>query len=303
MFLKRLCMSNKTRLSLATIFIIGLLCISLLLPDQEGSFSDKSVKNIILREYVDKIDEDQVSLNLELGTLDGLDNYSKFLIPSKHEDFLQEIELNSSHESVFGKYLPNDIGYIRILYFSNQTCLQLTDIVKALEKDSKRPLKGFILDLRNNPGGSLSSAIEISDAFLDDGTIVITRGRTSDSRSLVRARIGDVIKGKPLVVLSNLGTASSAEVVVAALKENKRAKVFGQRTQGKGTVQTLYPLIDGSALYLTSAFLVSPLGKKIDSIGVQPNIVYRAKMPQVQYMLSSDNIYDDTLLIEAINVF
>ena len=263
-------MSNKTRLSLATIFIIGLLCISLLLPDQEGSFSDKSVKNIILREYVDKIDEDQVSLNLELGTLDGLDNYSKFLIPSKHEDFLQEIELNSSHESVFGKYLPNDIGYIRILYFSNQTCLQLTDIVKALEKDSKRPLKGFILDLRNNPGGSLSSAIEISDAFLDDGTIVITRGRTSDSRSLVRARIGDVIKGKPLVVLSNL---------------------------------TLYPLIDGSALYLTSAFLVSPLGKKIDSIGVQPNIVYRAKMPQVQYMLSSDNIYDDTLLIEAINVF
>lgn len=301
MFIKRLFMSNKTRLSLVIIFIIAVLCISLLLQDQEGVVSDRAVINIILREYVDKVSEEQVNLNLELGKLDGLDKYSKFLTPSKHKDFLQELEFNSSHESVVGKYFSNGIGYIRIFYFSNTTLFQLTDLVKSIEKHSEKQLKGFILDLRNNPGGSLSAAIEISDAFLDDGTIVITRGRTNDSRGLVRASIGDLIKGKPLVVLSNLGTASSAEVVTASLKENKRAKVFGQRTQGKGTVQTLYPLVNGSALYLTSAFLISPLGNKIDSIGIQPNIVYRAKRPQIQYVLSGENIYDDELLIEAIN--
>jgi carboxyl-terminal processing protease len=176
-------------------------------------------------------------------------------------------------QSVKKRLLEPGYGYVRITQFQTGTEKGLNDAVAKLEAENKGPLKGLVLDLRNNPGGVLNGALAVSDAFLDKGTIVTTDGRTPDSKSKHVARPGDLIHGAPLVVLVNGGSASASEIVAGALQDDKRAVIMGTRTFGKGSVQTIMPLSNNTALKLTTARYYTPSGRSIQAEGIQPDIV------------------------------
>ncbi len=167
--------------------------------------------------------------------------------------------------------LSPEIGYVRIANFQSDTAGDVSAALNDLEK--KGPLKGLIIDLRNNPGGLLAQAIEVSDLFLDSGVIVSTKGRDNGHNIKANARNDNKKAGNyPMVILVNGGSASAAEIVAGALKDNKRALILGTRTFGKGSVQTILPLSDGSGLRLTTARYYTPSGKSIQSSGITPDI-------------------------------
>ncbi len=172
--------------------------------------------------------------------------------------------------SVRALMLAPDIGYVRISNFQSKTARDLSGALKKLEK--KGTLKGLILDLRNNPGGLLSQAIEVADLFLDSGIIVSTKGRNSSQDMQVAAKKNDSEGNYPIVVLVNEGSASAAEIVAGALQDNKRALLLGTKTFGKGSVQTILPLSDGSGLRLTTARYYTPSGRSIQLSGIMPDI-------------------------------
>jgi len=166
-------------------------------------------------------------------------------------------------------FFPDDIGYVRISNFQSNTGQELS---KALEKiESKKELKGLVLDLRNNPGGLLSQAVEVADEFLDSGVIVSIKGRNEQEEKSY-AHKGVDYRKYPMVVLINEGSASASEIVAGALQDNKRALLLGTTTFGKGSVQTLFPLSDGSGLRLTTAVYYTPSGRSIQASGVEPDI-------------------------------
>jgi len=173
-------------------------------------------------------------------------------------------------KSVVSKLIDNEIGYLRLRAFNENSSSQLKGEISKLEKNNK--LVGYILDLRNNPGGLLSQAVRISDFFLDDGEIVSTRGRKSRENRKFFAKKGDRIKGKPLIVLINNGSASAAEIVAGALQDQKRAVLLGEDTYGKGSVQSIIPLRNRGAIRLTISKYYLPSGKSISEVGVTPDI-------------------------------
>jgi carboxyl-terminal processing protease len=173
-------------------------------------------------------------------------------------------------KSVISKLIDNEIGYLRLRAFNENSSNQLKREISKLEKNNK--LVGYILDLRNNPGGLLSQAVRISDFFLDDGEIVSTRGRKSRENRKFFAKKGDRIKGKPLIVLINNGSASAAEIVAGALQDQKRAVLLGETTYGKGSVQSIIPLRNKGAIRLTISKYYLPSGKSISEVGVTPDI-------------------------------
>ena len=173
-------------------------------------------------------------------------------------------------KSVISKLIDNEIGYLRLRAFNENSSNQLKGEISKLEKNNK--LVGYILDLRNNPGGLLSQAVRISDFFLDDGEIVSTRGRKSRENRKFFAKKGDRIKGKPLIVLINNGSASAAEIVAGALQDQKRAILLGEATYGKGSVQSIIPLRNKGAIRLTISKYYLPSGKSISEVGVTPDI-------------------------------
>ncbi|MBW2023237.1 MAG: S41 family peptidase [Deltaproteobacteria bacterium] len=173
-------------------------------------------------------------------------------------------------KSVRSLLLEPGIGYIRVSTFQSRTAKDLDAAIKKLEKEGK--LKGLILDLRNNPGGLLSQAIEVSDYFLESGVIVTTKGRKHSQDIVARAHKDGGTRNYPMIVLVNGGSASAAEIVAGALQDNKRAVILGTRTFGKGSVQTILPLSDGSALRLTTARYYTPSGRSIQLSGIQPDI-------------------------------
>ena len=166
--------------------------------------------------------------------------------------------------------LTPDIGYVRISNFQSKTNEDLLSALEALEKDRK--LRGLILDLRNNPGGLLSQAIKVSDIFLDEGVIVSTKGRNTLQDIEATAHKNNKAIHYPIIILVNSGSASAAEIVAGALQDNKRALILGTRTFGKGSVQTILPLSDGSGLRLTTARYYTPSGRSIQSSGISPDI-------------------------------
>jgi len=175
--------------------------------------------------------------------------------------------------SVKTRILEAGYGYVRVSHFQTKTT---ADAVKAIEKmkvDSGGELNGLVLDLRNNPGGVLSAAVGISDAFLNDGLIVYTDGREEDSKLRYSASNGDVIDGAPLVVLVNGGSASASEIVAGAMQDHGRGVVMGNRTFGKGSVQTIQNLANGGAVKLTTARYYTPSGRSIQAEGIDPDIV------------------------------
>lgn len=174
--------------------------------------------------------------------------------------------------SVKTQTLEPGFGYVRISQFQAQTGASLVDAISKLKQDSGGNLKGLVLDLRNNPGGVLSSAVTVSDAFLEKGLIVYTEGRVKDSELKFSATPEDVLKGAPLVVLVNAGSASASEIVAGALQDHKRAIVMGEKTFGKGSVQTILPMTNESALKLTTARYYTPSGRSIQAEGIVPDV-------------------------------
>lgn len=186
-------------------------------------------------------------------------------------------------KSVKNRLLEPGYGYIRITNFQSKTTRNLIDAIDKLEKENKGTLQGLILDLRNNPGGVLTGAVGVSDAFLEDGLIVYTEGRVEDSVLRYSATRGDVINGAPLVVMINGGSASASEIVAGAMQDHKRAIVMGSRSFGKGSVQTILPLKKNSALKLTTARYYTPSGTSIQAEGIEPDIVLEnLKVSEVQ---------------------
>ncbi|MEX0809516.1 MAG: S41 family peptidase [Dongiaceae bacterium] len=174
-------------------------------------------------------------------------------------------------ESVRGR-LEGDIGYVRVTTFSEKTDTELQKIIAELTEEAGGQLSGFILDLRNNPGGLLDQAIAISDDFLDKGEIVSTRGRDDGNAQRFNAETGDVLNGVPMIVLINGGSASASEIVAGALQDHHRAILLGTRTFGKGSVQTVIPLQGQGAIRLTTARYYTPSGRSIQALGIEPDI-------------------------------
>lgn len=175
--------------------------------------------------------------------------------------------------SVKRRLLEPGYGYLRITQFQGNTGKGVNRALKWLRTENKHPLKGLILDLRNNPGGVLPVAVSVADDFLNDGLIVYTVGRTSDSDLRYSATPGDVLKGAPMVVLINGGSASASEIVAGALQDHHRAIIMGTRSFGKASVQTIIPMSNGGALKLTTARYYTPKGRSIQAEGIEPDIV------------------------------
>ena len=175
--------------------------------------------------------------------------------------------------SVRHKTLEEGIGYVRISQFQSRTGENLISALDKLRKENKGKLTGLVLDLRNNPGGVLSAAVDVSDAFLEGGLIVYTKGRIADSEMNFDATPVRQLDGAPMVVLVNGGSASASEIVAGALQDHKRAVILGTRTFGKGSVQTILPLNNDSALKLTTARYYTPSGRSIQAEGIKPDII------------------------------
>jgi carboxyl-terminal processing protease len=243
---------------------------------------------ILANDIITKIDDEQVqglTLNQAVEKMRGPVNTKiKLTIMRKGQD--KPIEVSLTRDVIRVRSVRSraeeDIGYIRISQFNEQSTEGLkkaiTDLAGQIPAEK---LKGYIVDLRNNPGGLLDQAISISDAFLDRGEIVSTRGRNAEETQRFNAKLGDLAKGKPVIVLINGGSASASEIVAGALQDHKRATIIGTRSFGKGSVQTIIPLGAGNgALRLTTARYFTPSGRSIQAKGISPDIEVLQEVPE-----------------------
>jgi carboxyl-terminal processing protease len=190
-------------------------------------------------------------------------------------------------ESVKSKVLDNEIGYLRLASFNENSSNQIKNKLKELKKNKK--IKGYILDLRNNPGGLLTQAIKISDFFLNNGEIVSTKSRKISENRKWFAKEGDIIDGKTLIVLINYGSASASEIVAGALKDHKRAILIGENSYGKGSVQSIIPLNNNGAIRLTISKYYLPSGESISEVGVTPDIEIAEESDEFKIDTENDN--------------
>jgi carboxyl-terminal processing protease len=243
---------------------------------------------ILANDLITKLDDEQVqglSLNQAVEKMRGPVNTKiRLTIMRKGSD--KPIEVSITRDiirvrSVRSHLEGEDIGYIRITQFNEQTTEGLKKAINDIAgKVGNDKLKGYVIDLRNNPGGLLDQAISVSDTFLQKGEIVSTRGRNADETQRFNARPGDLTKGKPMIVLINGGSASASEIVAGALQDHKRATLLGTRSFGKGSVQTIIPLGSGNgALRLTTARYYTPSGRSIQAKGVTPEIEVLQDVP------------------------
>ena len=243
---------------------------------------------VLANDIITKLDDDQVqglTLNQAVEKMRGpINTKIRLTIMRKGAD--KPIELSIMRDVIRVRSARwhvegDDIGYIRLTQFNEQTTEGLKKgIAEIQQKVPEDKLKGYILDLRNNPGGLLDQAISVADAFLQKGEIVSTRGRNADETQRFNARAGDLIKGKPLIVLVNGGSASASEIVAGALQDHKRATILGTRSFGKGSVQTIIPLGSGNgALRLTTARYYTPSGRSIQAKGITPDVEVMQDVP------------------------
>ena len=195
------------------------------------------------------------------------------------------IEVQSVSSEIISK--DKNLGYIRLKSFNENSDKQFLKSLKKFEKNQN--IKGYVLDLRNNPGGLLTQAINITDLFLDDGEIVSTKGRNVSETRKFFARKGDEIKGKPIVVLINNGSASASEIFAGALKDHKRAIILGENSYGKGSVQSIIPLRNGGGMRLTISKYYLPSGKSISEVGVTPDILVEETGDDFKIKTDKDN--------------
>jgi len=244
---------------------------------------------VMANDVITQLDGEQVqglTLNQAVEKMRGPVNTKiKLTIMRKGQD--KPIEVSITRDvirvrSVRMRTEGDDIGYIRVTQFNEQTSdglrKAISDITAQIQNDK---LKGYVLDLRNNPGGLLYQAISVSDAFLERGEIVSTRGRNAEETQRYSARAGDLTKNKPIIVLINGGSASASEIVAGALQDHKRATILGTRSFGKGSVQTIIPLGSGNgALRLTTARYFTPSGRSIQAKGIVPDIEVLQDVPE-----------------------
>ncbi len=221
---------------------------------------DKSVKGMTLNEAV-KIMRGKPNTDIELTIV--REGEPKPLVIKITREIIRV-------KSVKNRMLEPGYGYVRITNFQSRTTTDLLKAISDLQKEER--LKGLILDLRNNPGGVLNGAVGVSDAFIDEGLIVYTEGRIDDSSHRYLATPGDSLNGAPLVVLINGGSASASEIVAGAMQDHKRAIIMGTKSFGKGSVQTIQELRNGSAVKLTTARYFTPSGRSIQATGIEPDI-------------------------------
>ena len=195
--------------------------------------------------------------------------------------------------SVKTSLLEKNIGYIRLTSFNENSSNQIKEEIKKFKKN--KDVKAYILDLRNNPGGLLSQAIKIADFFLDDGEIVSTKSRKASENRKWFAKEGDLLNGKTLIVLINYGSASASEIVAGALKDHKRAILLGEKSFGKGSVQSIIPLKNNGAIRLTVAKYYLPSGKSISEIGISPDIEINEDSDEFKIKTKTDNQLNYTL--------
>ncbi|WP_407527719.1 S41 family peptidase [Methylobacterium oryzisoli] len=234
---------------------------------------------LLANDIITQIDNEQVqglTLNQAVDKMRGpVNSPVKLKITRKEAKDPIEVTLNRDLiriKPVRSRVEGGDIGYIRLTQFNEQTFDGLKAAIEKLSTDLPGDkLKGYVLDLRNNPGGLLDQAVMVSDAFLDRGEIVSTRGRNPDETQRFSAKSGDLTKGKPVVVLVNGGSASASEIVAGALQDHKRANVMGTRSFGKGSVQSIIPLGGNGALRLTTARYYTPSGRSIQAKGIEPD--------------------------------
>ena len=224
---------------------------------------DKSVKGMTLNDAV-KIMRGDPGTDIKLTVIrEGADKPLPFTVT---RDII-------SVKSVKSRILEPDYGYIRITNFQSKTARDLVSELGKLKKDNKNELKGLVLDLRNNPGGVLSAAADVSDAFINNGKLVFTKGRIENSEFEFNAKPGDIMNGLPLVVLINGGSASASEIVAGALQDHHRAVIMGSKSFGKGSVQTIQELRSGGAVKITTARYFTPSGRSIQGEGITPDII------------------------------
>jgi carboxyl-terminal processing protease len=242
---------------------------------------------VMANDYITHIDDEPVqglTLNQAVDKMRGPVNTSiKLRIMRKGQD--KPVEMTLTRDvikvlSVRSHSEGDDVGYIRITQFTEQTTEGLKKAIADLTAQDGDKLKGFVIDLRNNPGGLLDQAIAVCDAFLERGEIVSTRGRNADEIQRFSAKPGDLTKGKPVIVLINGGSASASEIVAGAMQDHKRATILGTRSFGKGSVQTIIPLGSGNgALRLTTARYFTPSGHSIQAKGIVPDIEVLQDVP------------------------
>ena len=247
-----------------------------------------SKAGIMANDIISNLDDEPVqglTLNQAVEKMRGPVNTKiRLKIIRKGQDKPLEVTLTRDNirvRSVRARVESDDIAYIRITTFNEQTTeglkREMTNLTSQIGADK---IKGYIIDLRNNPGGLLEEAVSVSDAFLDRGEIVSTRGRNAEETQRRTAKPGDLAKGKPVIVLINGGSASASEIVAGALQDHKRATVIGTRSFGKGSVQTIIPLGSGNgALRLTTARYFTPSGKSIQAKGIIPDIEVQQDVP------------------------
>lgn len=247
-----------------------------------------SKAGVMANDIISNIDDEAVqglTLNQAVEKMRGPVNTKiKLKIIRKGQDKPLELTLTRDNirvRSVRARVEQDDIAYIRVTTFNEQTTEGLKrEMANLTTQIGPEKLKGFILDLRNNPGGLLEEAVSVSDAFLDRGEIVSTRGRNAEETQRRTAKSGDLAKGKPVIVLINGGSASASEIVAGALQDHKRATLLGTRSFGKGSVQTIIPLGSGNgALRLTTARYFTPSGKSIQAKGISPDIEVLQDVP------------------------
>ena len=245
-------------------------------------------------DYIVKIDDTQVqgkSLSEAVDLMRGLVG-SSIELTVRRRGVKKALIFNITREiievqSVKSDLLDNNIGYIRLTSFNDNSSQQIKKQIVKLKKN--KDLKAFILDLRNNPGGLLSQAIKISDFFLENGEIVSTKSRKKSENRKWFAKKGDVIGGKTLIVLINYGSASASEIVAGALKDHKRAIILGESSYGKGSVQSIIPLKNKGSIRLTVAKYYLPSGKSISEVGVKPDIEVNEKGDDFRIKTKTDN--------------
>jgi carboxyl-terminal processing protease len=243
---------------------------------------------VMANDIITKLDDEQVqglTLNQAVDKMRGPVNTKiKLTIMRKGQD--KPIEVSITRDiirvrSVRSKIEGDDVGYIRLTQFNEQTTEGLKKAIADITaKVANDKLKGYVLDLRNNPGGLLDQAISVCDAFLEKGEVVSTRGRNAEETQRFNARAGDLTSHKPVIVLINGGSASASEIVAGALQDHKRATIIGTRSFGKGSVQTIIPLGSGNgALRLTTARYFTPSGRSIQAKGITPDIEVLQDVP------------------------
>lgn len=218
-----------------------------------------------------KIDEAIAKLRGKAGTSVNITVFRE----SEQQTFKRTIKREKVEiKPVYYKLIDKDIGYVKIASFNQKTTQEVEAGIKNLGKQAK--LKGLVLDLRSNPGGLLDQSIEVADLFLDKGIIVTIKGRNKRNTQVFEANKGQIAPKIPIAVLINNGTASAPEIVAGALQDHKRAIIVGEKSFGKGSVQAVIPLSDGSAIKLTTARYYTPLDRSIQEIGIQPDIIVQA---------------------------